>query len=251
MVEWSMSFAQSGKEDRVRGAILAIVVQVGLGYALIAGLAVDFPRVAQESLAAFNLLPPPLPPPPEKLVPHRVVSHKAQGAASPPNLRSKATEVVAPPPVIPPPVPPPVPAAEKAGVGNQATSGNADIPGPGTGSGGQGDGTGNGSFGDGDGDGGQEIPPRQTKGEISRSDWPFDIAEAGIGGKVSVRYVVTLDGRATNCVVTQSSGNRELDGLTCRLIEERFRFKPSRDAKGRKVVSAIEQDHYWINTRGD
>ncbi|MEG3124633.1 TonB family protein [Sphingomonas sp. GB1N7] len=246
-----MSFAQSGKEDRVRGAILAIVVQAALGYALISGLAVHFPQVAREGLAAFNLLPPPPPPPPEKLVPHKVVSRKAEGAASPPNLRSKATGVVAPPPVIPPPLPPPIPVAEKPGVGNQATSGNADVVGPGTGSGGQGDGTGNGRSGDGDGDGGLEIPPRQTGGGIGRGDWPFDIAEAGIGGKVSVRYLVTVGGRAANCVVTQSSGSRELDVLTCRLIEQRFRFKPSRDANGRKVESQIVQDHYWINQPGD
>ncbi|WP_082472939.1 TonB family protein [Sphingomonas sp. Leaf357] len=246
-----MSFAQSGRKDRVRGAILAIVVQAGLGYALIAGLAVHFPQVARDSLAAFNLLPPRPPPPKEILKPHKVVSRKAEGAASPPNLRSKATEVVAPQPIIPPPVPPPIPVAEKPGVGNQATAGKANVIGPGTGSGGQGDGTGNGRSGDGDGDGGREIPPRQTKGEIGRGDWPFDIAEAGIGGKVSVRYLVTLSGRAANCVVTRSSGSRELDLLTCRLIEQRFRFKPSRDANNRPVESQIVQDHYWINQPGE
>lgn len=246
-----MSYADSGTPDRLKGAVVAIVVQAGLGYALISGLAMHFPRVAHDSLAAFNLLPPPPPPPPERLAPHRVVSKKAEGAASPPNLRSKAAEIVAPVPIILPPVPPPIPVAEKPGSGSQSTSGSSDVPGPGTGSGGEGNGTGSGRYGDGDGDGGREIPPRQTKGGISRDDWPFDIAEAGIGGKVSVRYIVTVGGRATDCRITASSGSRELDVLTCRLIVERFRFKPSRDAAGKPVQSAIEQDHYWINTRGD
>lgn len=246
-----MSYAQSGKTDRIKGAMIAIVVQAGLGYALISGLAMHFPQIARDSLVAFDLSLPPPPPPPERLRPHKIVAKKAEGAASPPNLRSKATEVVAPPPIILPPVPPPIPVAEKAGVGDQSTSGNADIRGPGTGSGGRGDGTGSGRYGDGEGDGGREIPPRQTKGGISRADWPFDLATAGIGGKVSVRYVVTVGGRATECEITGSSGSRELDVLTCRLIVQRFRFKPSRDAAGRPVQSAIEQDHYWINTRGD
>ena len=246
-----MSYAQSGKSDRIKGAVIAVVVQAGLGYALISGLAMNFTQAARDGLVAFDILPPPPPSPPERLVPHKVVAKKAEGAASPPNLRSKATEVVAPPPIILPPVPPPIPVAEKPGIGTQTTSGNADIRGPGTGSGGQGDGSGSGRYGDGEGDGGLEIPPRQTKGGISRADWPFDVANAGIGGKVSVRYVVTVDSRATDCEITGSSGSRELDVLTCRLIVQRFRFKPSRDARGRPVQSAIEQDHYWINERGD
>lgn len=246
-----MAFTQSG-QDRIKGALAAIVVQMALGYALISGLAVGSPQAVQETLQTFNLsIPPPPPPPPkEKLAPNRIVSRKAEGAASPPNLRSRATELVAPPPVILPP-PPPIVAAEKPGVGNQATSGNAAVVGPGTGSGGQGDGTGSGRFGNGGGNGGREIPPRQTKGRLKYSDWPHRLSDAGIGGTVSVRYDVTIAGRATDCEITRSSGNDELDALTCRLIEERFRFKPSLDERGRPVQSTIVQNHSWIERPED
>ena len=64
---------------------------------------------------------------------------------------------------------------------------------------------------------------------------------------MSVRYVITLAGRATDCEVTASSGYRVLDVLTCRLIEQRFRFKPARDEDGRPVLSTMVQDHYWEN----
>jgi protein TonB len=241
-----MAFVQSSRADRFRGAAIAIALQGLIGYALIAGLAVGFPEAVTGTLQTFTVLPPP-PPPPEKLVPHRVVSKKAEGAASPPNLRSKATEIVAPPPIVRLPPPPTIVSAEKPGVGNQATSGNADIPGPGTGSGGVGNGTGNGRYGDGDGNGGQEIPPRQIQGRIKDSDWPHELSDEGIGGQVSVRYVVTIGGRATECEVTRSSGSRQLDLLTCRLIEERFHFRPSLDRAGRPVTSMILQRHDWVN----
>lgn len=246
-----MAFAQSG-QDRIKGALAAIAVQVAFGYALISGLAVGFPHAVRETLQTFNLsIPPPPPPPPkEKLRPHRVVSREAEGAAAPPNLRSRATEIVSPPPIILPP-PPPIVAADKPGVGNQATSGNADIVGPGTGSGGTGDGTGSGRFGNGGGNGGREIPPRHTKGRLKNSDWPHDLADAGIGGTVSVRYVVTIAGRATDCEVTRSSGSNELDALTCHLIEERFRFKPSLDDRGQPVESVLIENHSWINGLND
>jgi protein TonB len=38
--------------------------------------------------------------------------------------------------------------------------------------------------------------------------------------------------------------------VTCRLIEERFVFEPSRDRQGRPVRSRMVQDHYW-ETRDD
>lgn len=240
-----MAFAQSSRRDRIAGALAAVVVQVVVGYALISGLAVGFGQAAREALATFSVLPPP-PRPAEKLQPKRVVSRKAEGAASSANLRSKATDIVAPRPVIPPPVPPPIVTAEKAGVGDQSMSGNADVPGPGTGSGGIGEGTGSGRYGDGAGDGGRETAPRQTKG-MKRGDYPSDLADAGIGGTVGVRYTVTVDGRATGCRITRSSGSRALDVRTCELIELRFRFRPALDEDGRPVQSVLVHNWSWIN----
>ena len=67
---------------------------------------------------------------------------------------------------------------------------------------------------------------------------------------MSVSYTAETDGRATNCRITDSSGSPELDDTTCRLIEQRFRFRPSQDRNGRPVRSRIVQDHYW-ETRDD
>jgi len=240
-----MTATQPRTRDRIGAAIGAVVLPGMLGYALLNGLVVPMPAAVGEALKVFGVAPPPPPPPVEKVKPRPSLSRRPEGAASPPNLKSKATELVAPPPVVPIVVPPPLVVAEKAGLGAQATAGASDVRGPGTGSGGIGNGTGSGGSGDGDGGGGEETPPRWRKGRLKDSDYPREAAETGIRGRVSVRYVVGIDGRVTRCRVTGSSGSRELDALTCRLIEQRFRYDPSLDAAGRPVESTIVEDHEW------
>jgi len=241
-----MSFVASSNHDRLVGAIGAVVVVGALLYALLVGLAVRVSTPGDETLALFAVGPAPPPPPPirEKTVPHRIHSHKREGAASPPNLRAKRTELVAPLPVLPSPMPPMV-TASVAGIGDANHAGAAAVPGPGSGSGGIGNGTGSGDRGDGDGNGGDELPPRWRRGRLKDSDYPRGAAAAGIGGTVGVRYAVETNGRVTGCTVTHSSGSAELDETTCRLIEQRFRYAPSRDRDGRPVRSFIVENHSW------
>jgi protein TonB len=67
----------------------------------------------------------------------------------------------------------------------------------------------------------------------------------GAVGTVSVRYRVETNGRPTGCTVTRSSGNRDLDETTCRLIERRFRYRPARDFRGRPVAETVSGRHRW------
>lgn len=231
--------------NRIRALLLAAAIQLALGYVLINGLVVGFTARAPDDLKLFGVAPDAPPPPREKIVPPKSRDTRKEGAAAPPNIHSKPTEIVAPPPVVVAP-PPPVVTAPIAGTQADATQGASDRVGPGTGSGGIGNGTGSGGSGDGDGGGwADETPPRWLKGRIKDSDFPRDAAETGMGGTVSVRYLVGVDGRVTDCEVTRSSHFRELDQLTCRLIEERFRYAPSRDARGRPVAAMIVEDHSW------
>ena len=237
--------------ERARAALPTLAVHLLLGLALLRSLGVDPLALPARALTLIDLAPPPPPPP---VVPRprvRERSRRPEGAASPPNLESRRTEIVAPPPVLPPP-PPPVITAPKPDVGLDPSAGSAEIAGPGSGSGGIGDGPGSGGRGngpggggDGDGDGGGFTPPRRIRGSIRDGDYPRGLGEAGIGGTVSVIYTVETDGSATHCRITHSSGSPELDEHTCRLIEERFRFRPSLDGAGRPVRSRIVQDHSW------
>jgi protein TonB len=178
--------ATATRADRIKGAIGAGLLQAALLYALLHGLGVTAPHAATETLKLFDVAPDP--PPPERPIAPHARSHRREGAASPPNLRAKATEIVAPPPVIALTIPPPVAAAPIAGVGATPSSGAADVRGPGTGAGGIGNGTGSGGRGDGDGAG--ETPPRKLKGRIRNSDFPGSAADAGASGTATVRYTV-------------------------------------------------------------
>jgi protein TonB len=243
-----MSFAQPDRRDRAGAAIGVVAVHALIGYALIVGLGVRMPARVEDALTVVTVPPAP-PPPAPKTVPERTDSKKPKGAASPRNLRSKATPVVMPPPAVRFPLPPRVVAAPKPYAGIDPSTGASDRPGPGTGAGGQGTGTGSGGSGDGEGDG-DYTPPRHIKGRIKDSDYPPGAAEAGVGGTVEVRYTVETNGRATHCIIVRSSGNAELDAATCRIIQDRFRYAPSRDEDGNPVRSGIIENHTWV-ARGD
>jgi protein TonB len=177
--------------------------------------------------------------------PRRAASRPSQ-APAPPNLRAVAKPLVAPPPIVPITLPPPILAAPVAADAADVRAGAAPVAGPGTGSGGVGDGLGGGERGGvGDGDD-RETPPRWRSGRLRDADYPRAAGEAGAGGTVAVRYRVGIDGRVRDCRVTGSSGNAALDTTTCRLIERRFRFDPSRDAAGRPVPSTIVERHSWL-----
>ncbi|MCR5872156.1 energy transducer TonB [Sphingomonas sp. J344] len=223
----------SHRRERAGGAAAAAALTLGLGALLVAGLAVRAQVVVEEDGMALFRVAPDAPPPPEAIrAPQR--DTRPEGEAAPPNLTSRATPVVVPEPMVPLPLPPPLlPVAEKAADSSQATSGAADVPGPGSGAGGQGDGFGAGGSGDGRGAGDPDAtPPRWIRGDIRDSDYPEDLADAGIGGRVTVLYLVETNGRVSDCDVVGSSGVPRLDALTCRLIRERFRFRPSRSGAG-------------------
>ena len=222
----------------IAGGLVALLL-----WALIVGLTIGAGGVRESALKLFGVAPPP-PPPVEKTPPLKVHNYRPQGAAAPPNLRSKPTEIVAPVPVVLLPVTPPVVTAPVAADDVQATAGAADVPGPGTGAGGEGNGFGAG--GDGDGDGAGDVPPRRLGGRIRDSDYPLEAGVQGVSGTVGVRFVVAVDGRVPRCQVTRSSGSELLDATTCRLIMQRYRYKPAHDARGEPFESVLVQNETWI-----
>jgi protein TonB len=232
---------QTNTRDRLIGALGSAAVIALLGYALLAGLLVRTERIGERSPPLLVLdLPRPKPPPLRPVV--RPQRNAARRQPSPRNLKNTATELVAPRPAVVLPVAPPVITAVKPQQGLAPATGASALAGAGEGAGGRGQGTGGGGSGEGDGD----RPPRQIAGRLKISDLPISFREGGIGGTVVVRYDVGIDGMVSGCAVSGSSGNAELDRLTCHLIEERFRFKPSRDSDGRPVPSTIEDDvHIW------
>ncbi len=233
---------QASVQERLLSALGTAIIVGLLGYLLFVGMSVDLRVRAEQAIALISLTPPP----PEKPRPPVIRPKLAMpsGKASPPNLRNKATAIVALPPIVPLVVPTSIVAAPKAGIGMAPSAGASDRPGPGSGAGGQGDGTGSGGSGDGDGDGG-DVAPRQIKGRIKQSDIPAGLLDTGKAYALSVRYHVEVDGRVGDCAVTRSSGNAVLDQRVCNLIQQRYRFVPAHDSDGHPFETTFEEDHSW------
>lgn len=237
---------QTSIRERLISAVGAVISVILLGYLLLVGLTVE-PRVRRgESLQLLDIrMPRPKQDRPRPRI-DRQKPRKASGKASPRALRNKAAAIVTAPPLVPQQVPSPVVSAPKPGLGMAASAGASDRPGQGTGSGGRGNGTGGGGYGNGNGNDDDEVPPRLIKGRLKFSDLPSGLRDNGVGGTVSVRYGVEANGRVSDCTVMTSSGSAELDQLTCQLIQQRFRFDPSRDHEGHPVRSFVEESHTWI-----
>lgn len=232
--------------DRRRAALAAAALTAGLGAVLMLGLAAPALPALAPAVEPFVLLPPaPLLPKPEPQ-PQRARAPRPKGAAAPPNRRARATELVAPVPLVPPSLPPPlVTIAPLPATGTDRSSGAAPVEGLGTGAGGAGAGFGSGDGGDGDGGGGGSDAV-QIGGRITGRDYPPGPLRAHIEGRVTIHYVITPRGRVTGCRIVRSSGNAELDTTTCRLVTQRFRFRPARDAMGRKIADELTEDHSWV-----
>jgi protein TonB len=230
-------------KDRIVPGAAAVALQLILGYALVVGLGVVTPPTIVADLKVFDVARDKPVPPPPRPKPQHARAPKPRGAAAPPALHAHATPVVAPPPVIRIERPPLIVAAPLPGIGGDATAGAAPVAGPGSGSGGEGSGFGSGSSGTGEGGGGSHA--EYLRGDIRDRDYPRAARDAGIGGDLTTRYVIGTDGRIADCRVVKSSGSAVLDAATCRIVTERFRYRPARDASGRKVTDIVFDDHHW------
>jgi protein TonB len=241
--------------DRLRSGGAVGLLHALLGWMLLTSFGYSPSAALPEALKMLNLAEEPPPPPPAKPARPSVEkkTRKAkpkdpEGAASPANLKNTPTEIMAPPPEIRLPVPPPIPVAPAPGQGSAPAAGAATVPGPGTGSGGIGNGLGSGRFGNGTGGGGGGgfgTRARWLSGGIDASDYPDVAYRARRGGTVHLRFTVAPSGRVSDCAVTRSSGSRELDDVTCRLIIRRFRYRPARNAEGRPIASSVVGEHVW------
>jgi periplasmic protein TonB len=226
--------------ERAYALTAVVAVQVALGLALLTGLRISVTHSADVVQRMIEIAIPkaPPPPPPAPVQVARKAEHRPSSApeaepkplgGSPGPEPSHAVASVAPVVAVHPTAAP---------SGGGSGTGTAIGSGAGGGTGGQGYGS---------DDGGTDL--EHIGGEIRLSDYPRELGRAGIGGRVSVTFTVLPNGRVAGCHVTRSSGVPQLDGLTCRLIEQRFRFRPSTDRFGRPIADEVDWDHDWIAPR--
>ena len=225
--------------ERAYALAAVVLVQMALGFALLTGLRVAVPRSADVVQRLIEIaLPrtPPPPPPPTPVTPRKAEHRTASAPRAEPKPLGGSP---GPRPAHAPPSVAPVVAIRP----NAAPSGGGSGTGPALASGAGG---GIGGQGYGADEGGRDE--EQIAGEILPSDYPNHLGYAG-NRRVTVTFTVQVNGRVTGCRVARSSGIPELDGLTCRLIEQRFRFRPATDRFGRPVPEEVDLDQDWIAPR--
>ena len=224
------------RRNRALGAAGTIAVH-GLVVAVLLLFSPHFapPPAPEPGLVAVDLTEPPSPPPPPP--PDDV----EQGAAAPP---SRGIAELPSPPPPPAPLARPTPAEVAVDPGSGQSSGLGAAPGSGAGQGGEGNGSGAGGAGSGRG-AGLVMPPQRIEGALTNADYRRARAPEDAAGTVLVGFRVRSDGRVDRCSVIRSSGYAEFDEATCRLIEQRFRFRPARDESGRAVDWTIRTEYTW------
>src|SRR5262247_96517 len=203
-----MSYAQR-KEisgNRTMAIILVAVIQLGLGYAIVTGLAYNVVKKTIQDLKTFNVEeqpPPPEPPPP----PPKDMPDVPPPPSAPPAVVSIAPTVTPTIPTIPQLAPAPIPAP--------APAPPAAPPKP-------------------------RIEPAKAKGDLrllfSDSDYPASAQAAGAQGTARASITVGPDGRVQSCNITQSTGNSALDAATCNIIRRSAKFTPAHDSSGNPVA---------------
>ncbi len=202
-----MSYAQR-KEisgNRTLAIILVAVLQLGLGYAIVTGLAYNVIKKTVQDLKTFDVEeepPPPEPPPPPpkdmpKVPPPPITPPPLVNLAptAPPPIQ---TVTAPPPPVYIPPVapapPPPPPPPHKT------------------------------------------VSAAPARGDVrslfSADDYPASAQAAGAEGTAQASLTIGTDGRVTGCTLTRSTGNGALDAATCSILRRRAKFTPARDSNG-------------------
>ncbi len=76
-------------------------------------------------------------------------------------------------------------------------------------------------------------------------DYPMKAFEKKAEGVARFELLVAPDGKVSDCKISSSSGNRELDDATCYLASKRVKFRPARGADGQAVWGVYRSQALW------
>jgi protein TonB len=208
--------------NRTVAIIIVALLHAVLGYALVTGLAYNVIKKATEDLKTFVVEEEPPPPEEEPPPPPDQPEIPPPPSSPPPIVRTNTTPppivfqeapiMQAPAPVViprAPPAPPPPPPPPPAKV-QKATSSKGNLA-----------------------------------GLIQSDDYPENARRDGEEGTVAVNLSIGTNGRVTGCTVTKSSGSRDLDNATCRILSSRARFTPAKNSDGSPTTDTYPKRITW------
>jgi TonB family protein len=77
------------------------------------------------------------------------------------------------------------------------------------------------------------------------SDYPAAALRTATQGRVILRITVTAEGQAADCAVVATSGNAQIDAISCQVARRNGRYRPGLDAAGRPVTIATVFTVTW------
>lgn len=196
--------------NRLVAIIIVALIHIGIGYALVTGLAQSAVKKAIERVTTVDIEEPEEPeeepPPPEPDTPPPPI------VAPPPPINIAVT----PPPIVtvqtpPPPAPPiriaaPAPAPAPPPAPSQARG----------------------------------VRPKNQSSWAGRiqSNYPARALREGTEGTVGVSVTVSPEGRVTACSVTSSSGSSALDEAACQGMQRYARYDPALNDAGQPISAS-------------
>ncbi|MFB0875362.1 energy transducer TonB [Sphingobium sp. sgz301303] len=80
---------------------------------------------------------------------------------------------------------------------------------------------------------------------ITPEDYPAVDLRNDAEGVTGVKLEVDIEGRVSNCIVTQGSGSETLDAASCTLLQQRARFTPGLDRLGQPIADSYTTRIKW------
>lgn len=93
------------------------------------------------------------------------------------------------------------------------------------------------------------MPDASQGSWVTNDDYPMEAMRQGRGGRVDFRITVNVDGTASNCVITSTSGSKLLDEHTCMLMMKRPHFLPATGKDGKPIPGLFASTFNWIMPR--
>ena len=90
------------------------------------------------------------------------------------------------------------------------------------------------------------LMPQGLGSLATNDDYPIEAIRNEEQGITAFRLEIGSNGIPTGCSITSSSGSRTLDATTCRIMMERARFQPARDANGRPAADSVTSRMRWV-----
>jgi len=212
------------------GTLVAVAaIQAAIGYTLITGLATDVIQIIHTGpMPARNYIDdvPPPPPPPEQIEHRQPNTSSAPLPYTPPAPFEFPTVVeMETTDFLPKPIPEVVP-QPGTGVGPAPYVAPEPTPRPGLDP--------------------VSARPRNDPGSwVTHDDYKSSWINQDMTGVTAFRVEVGTNGRVLNCTVTRSSGHRELDDATCRLVTQRARFNAAKDGYGEATSGTFASSVRW------